>query len=201
MSWMMQSPSKLNPAETPVFLDTSVLINLLAADCAEEIATALGRDLLVNGYVVKELIRDPRDNSDGLVTMRGLFDKGVVKLVEPTPGQSEEFVRLVGAIPPDDLGDGEAATLACARGGFAAIDERKARRIGVRDFPDTTLYTTLDLLAAPAAFRHFGEARVREMIRRARSIGRMRVPHEWREWVAALGDAETDAVRSGFGKI
>ena len=191
---MMQSPSKLSRSIAPVFLDTSVLINLLAADCVEEMAIALARPLQIAEQVSKELIRDPRDGGDGSATLKRLVLGGALGVVALDAAQGEQFVALVGAAPPDDLGDGEAATLACGCSGCVAIDERKARRIALRDFPNLTLYSTLDLLTSDQAISHFGAVRVRKMIGKARAVGRMRILPEWRDWIAS--DGSSPATRS-----
>jgi predicted nucleic acid-binding protein len=101
--------------------------------------------------------------------------------------QMEHFLRLVGAPSPDDLGDGEAATIVCSlEHGFAAIDERKALRIVARDYPKLSVFTTLDLLCSAQAFQHWGEEEVRRRVISALQIGRMRVPHPWKAWVQQL---------------
>lgn len=182
----MKSPSKLNNSTAPLFLDTSVVINLVAADCLPEVAHALDRPLVVTDYVVGEFVRDPRDGSDGQTVIKDYFAKRVLMLHPMTADQTERFVELVGAVPPDDLGDGEASTLACAQGHDAAIDERKARRIAARDFPKTGIYLTLDLLTSPQVVAKLGLSRVAALIERARVIGRMRIAPEWRDWVDAF---------------
>jgi predicted nucleic acid-binding protein len=182
---MMKSPSKHNHSSAPLFLDTSVVINLVAADCLPEVACAMERPLVVTEYVVGEFVRDPRDGSDGQTVIKNYIAKKVLVLHTMTAEQTERFVELVGATPPDDLGDGEASTLACAQGHDAAIDERKARRIATRDFPNTGIYLTLDLLTSPPVVAKLGLPRVAALIDRARVIGRMRIAPEWRDWVDA----------------
>ncbi|AWI09515.1 hypothetical protein CKA38_09900 [Ereboglobus luteus] len=157
------------------------MINLLAADCVELIATTLGRVLIVSEYAARELTHDPRDNADGQEVIGRLAANGTLKIATLDDGQLTHFYRLVGAPPPDDLGDGEAATLACAAFcGIAVIDEKKATRIAMRDYPNVALYTTLDLLCADQMYRTHGAAHVHDMVTNALTVGRMRIPHAWR---------------------
>jgi predicted nucleic acid-binding protein len=172
---------------TPIFLDTSVLINLVVADCIEEMPTALNCPLLISEHVLKEFTHDPRDNSDGRPIVENLIKTGIVKIASFSPIQNDLFFDFVGALPPDGLGDGEAGTLACAiDSGFAAIDEKKARKIATRDFPALKLCFTLDLLCAPRSYKFWGEAVVNNFVRLAKIKGRMRVPNEWEKAVKPL---------------
>jgi len=183
----MQSLSQLSPGASPIFLDTSVLINLIAADSIAEMGLALGRPLSVESFVVSELRRDPRDGSDPTGLLKQLVATGALSISTLGEKQMEHFIRLVGAPSPDDLGDGEAATIVCSlEHGFAAIDERKALRIVGRDYRKLCVLTTLDLLCSQQAFHHWGEEEIRKRVMSALQIGRMRVPYSWKPWVEKL---------------
>ncbi len=187
MTWMMQSPSKLDLSEAPLVLDTSVLINLIASNQIESVAAALVRPLFIEECVAKECSRDPRDGSSGRLLIDRLESAGVLRVIKLDEQETDRFIALVGATAPDDLGDGEAATLACAlKRGCAAIDERKATRIAVRDFPDLRLFTSLDLFCSPNCFVRLGRDGVANAVQAAIQNGRMRVPHTWREWLRAF---------------
>ncbi len=192
----MQSPSILKPNSVPLFLDTSVLINLIAADCVENMRRALQRPLCVESYVAGELTRDPRTGEDGAAVLKGLVDREALEVVTMDDTQVAQFLNLVGAPSPDDLGDGEAATLACGKEhGFAAIDERKAQRIAKRDHADLTVYSTLDLLGCSQVISEWGMTRVGLSISHALEFGRMRVPHTWKSWVRNLVSEDTEKHR------
>jgi predicted nucleic acid-binding protein len=183
----MQSPSQLSPGAAPIFLDTSVLINLIAASSIEEMGLVLVRPIWVESFVTSELRRDPRDGSEASGLLKQLVANGALQMSSLNEKQMEHFLRLVGAPSPDDLGDGEAATIVCSlEHGFAAIDERKALRIVARDYPKLSVFTTLDLLCSAQAFQHWGEEEVRRRVISALQIGRMRVPHPWKAWVQQL---------------
>lgn len=181
---MTPSPSILDPSETPLFLDTSVLINLIATNQAEAILAALARPIYVEAYVAKELLRDPRDGSDGQLTLRKLVHSGYLRLVAMTPTQVEHFLGLVGAPFPDDLGDGEAATIAAALGvGYIALDESKANRVVTQKHPTLRVYSSLDLFCSSKVIAALGGNVVAVAVQSAITVGRMRVPHSWRAWV------------------
>lgn len=187
MNSTMKSLSKIDSGNSPVFLDTSVVINLLAAGCMETIQATLNRPLIIPEEVAGELTHDPRDNSDGRTLLAKLKQQEAIAIHQLTDEQLAHFFSLVSAESPDDLGDGEAATLACAIShGNAAIDERKARRIAVRDHNNVMLFSSLDLLCSPHAYKFYGVEVVEDMVRKAVTIGRMRIPPEWRSFVASL---------------
>jgi hypothetical protein len=97
-----------------------------------------------------------------------LVTSGRLTIVSLTDLQYETFLNLTGALPPDDIGDGEAATIACAEGaGAAVIDERKAIRIAMKDFPNIKLYSSLDLLCASCVFTALGKDAVTNAVRDA----------------------------------
>lgn len=181
---MMQSPSKLNSDGFPLFLDASVMINLVASDRIDEILKALVRPVIIEKTVCNEFKHDPRDGSDAKKVINTLVTSGRITVVSMSDSQYETFLNLTGALPPDDIGDGEAATIACADGvGAAVIDERKAIRIAAKDFPHIPLYFSLDLLCADCVFTALGRDAVISAVRDAINKSRMRVPHLWKNWV------------------
>jgi predicted nucleic acid-binding protein len=183
----MKSPSRLQADGEPLFLDTSVVINLIASGRVVEISRSLGRPLVIDEEVMREVKRDPRDHTDGVTLMRRLTQDGTFQLTQMNEEQVTQFVDLVGAASPDDLGDGEAAALALALpGGNVAIDEKKARKICARDFPQLGVYCSLDILASPQIYAAFGEPFVADLVQQAIKVGRMRVPFEWRSFTMAL---------------
>lgn len=193
----MKSLSKIEAGASPVFLDTSVVINLLAAGCMGTIQTALNRPLIIPEEVAGELTRDPRDNSSGRALLADLKQRECISIHQLTSEQSAHFFTLVSAESPDDLGDGEAATLACAINyGKAAIDERKARRIAARDHSNVMLFSSLDILCSAQSYQFYGAEAVEDMVRKAITIGRMRIPPEWRLFTASLMTPVDTSIRS-----
>jgi hypothetical protein len=138
--------------------------------------------------VVGEIEFHPKTKRPGRECLEEMQRLGQIKIVQCTPEQQKEFIRLVGAPnPEDDLDDGEAATLACAQNeGCAALDERKGRRIAKRDYPKLKTYCTLDLLFSPACIRFFGFERMAQAARDAKSLARMRILAEWRDYMSPI---------------
>jgi predicted nucleic acid-binding protein len=181
---MRQSPSKLNCDGSPLFLDASVIINLVASDRSDEILKALARPIIIEKTACFEFKRDPRDGADAQVAINSLVNNGRLKVISLSDLQYETFINLTGALPPDDIGDGEAATIACASGvGAAVIDDRKAIRIAVKDFPHIAIYSSLDLLCADCVFSALGKDVVTSAVRDSINMARMRIPHRWKNWV------------------
>ena len=194
---MSRSLSKLNSDGSPLFLDASVLINLVASNRAVEILEALDRPMIVEKAVCSEFKRDPRDGSDPKSIIDALVTSKRLKVVSLSSLQYEVFLNLTGAPPPDDIGDGEAATIACADGvGAVVIDERKALRIASKNFSHIPIYSSLDLLCAHCVFSALGRQAVAGAVRDAISKARMRVPYPWKNWVLDLVGAEGKEMHS-----
>lgn len=93
--------------------------------------------------------------------------------------------------PPDDLDDGEAATLAQAAFGnyVAVIDERKAVRVSGIQFPELELLNSLDLLTSQELLEQNGRDAIVDFVHLALRNARMRVPPSERPWIVnLLGD-------------
>ncbi len=181
---MSQSPSKLNCDGSPLFLDASVIINLVASNRADEILKALARPIVIEKTACNEFKRDPRDGSDAKTVINSLVRSNQIKVTSLSDLQYETFLNLTGALPPDDIGDGEAATLACANGvGAVVIDDRKAIRITTKDFPHIVIYSSLDILCADCVFSALGKDAVANALRDSINKARMRIPHLWKSWV------------------
>jgi predicted nucleic acid-binding protein len=206
---MTQSLSKYSSEQTPLYLDTSVLINLVATGRAEEILTALGRPVFVAEEVGREFLRDPRDGSDGQLALKRLVAAGALRVSKMNDAQVDRFVALVGAAFPDDLGDGESATIATAVGvGAIALDETKGARVTGQNYPKMRVYSSLDLICSTPVLAALGTAATQEGVRSAIRLGRMRVRPAWRTWVseftgsrpAALLVQAAPSVRLAAGK-
>jgi len=161
-----------------------VVINLLAGDCLGDLSDALGCEVRLEKTVLGEVGYHPKTKMPARPIIEEFARSGALRIVSMSEKETAEFVRLVSAGEPDDLDDGEAATLACAAEGCcAAVDERKGRRIAARDHPSVRVFTTLDLIFSPLFFAHVGIDRTWQVARDASAIGRMRIPPEWRDFV------------------
>jgi len=183
----MQSPSKLKTERDPLFLDASVVINLVASNYMEGILLAHKRPIVVTENVCAEFRRHPRDGSSSKEVIETLQNRRRIQIAKLSDSQFDVFLRLTGYPPPDDLGDGEAATLACADGvGSVVLDDKKAIRIASRDFPNQNVFSSLDVFCADQVLRSLGKQVVGQAVYDAIKTARMRVPHFWRAWVRNL---------------
>jgi predicted nucleic acid-binding protein len=192
----MQSLSKIKSDKNPLFLDASVIINLVASDCSQEILRILDRPIFIEKTVCREFKRNPFDGSDSHNLITELVNGNCLKIIEMTEPQRETFLNLTGAVPPDDLDDGEAATLACAsHQGAAVLDERKAIRIAARDFPHIQIFSSLDILCAESVISELGDNKVQTLVQNAIKYARMRIPFNWKNWVNEfLGRNQCDSI-------
>jgi predicted nucleic acid-binding protein len=184
---MMQSPSTLKVGTIPLFLDASVVINLVGSNYMEGILGALARPIMVTEIVCAEFKHHPRDGSSSKKVMEALIAQKHINVIRMSDSQFDVFLRLTGYPPPDDLGDGEAATLACANEvGYAVIDDKKALRIAARDFRSQKVYSSLDIICAEPVICNLGNTVVANAVYDSIKTARMRVPHHWRDWVSGF---------------
>jgi predicted nucleic acid-binding protein len=137
----MRSPSDvLGPA---LVLDASALINLIATEDPVAVLDALPNPIVLE-EVVTEIRRHPRTGTIGPDVIAPLL-AGPLTRVALDEHDADRFVALVSAAPPDDLDDGEAATISYAtrRGLACVIDERKGHRILGQNFEGCPALTTV----------------------------------------------------------
>lgn len=182
---MATSPSLLQASHQILVLDASVLINLLGSGRPGEILAHLGRRFVVEQIALAEVRRDPSSGLPANQTLDPLFSAGLLHTERMSGLAYRFFLQLTGAPSPDDLGDGEAATIAHAAdlGAVAVLDERKAIRVAKLKFPDVILLNTLDLLSNSLLAAKLGPSEVGNIVRAALSNARMRVPRDYRQWV------------------
>jgi hypothetical protein len=133
--------------------------------------------------------RDPFHNVPALETLAPLIRSGLISVVQLSPSAFEStFLDLVGAASPNDLGDGEAATLAQAfeTGAIPVIDERKAARVALALTPQLHIINTIDILSCTELVDAFPCGPLAELITHALFHARMRVPAFYRPWVCDI---------------
>jgi hypothetical protein len=177
----------LEPRFAVIVIDASVVINLLATGLLAEILTAVADRRVMTDQAFEEVSSDPRDTPRK--KRPGLLEPWVASGAlsrETLAGSAlENYVDLVGADPPDDLGDGEAATIAWAAtfGAIAALDDTKAIGVCRRRFGRVPILSTLDLLRHVGARRALEEDVLNTAIFDPLRLARMRVPSEHDAWV------------------
>lgn len=173
-----------------VVLDASVVINLLATGRFADILGAIPMARRVTAQAWGEVCLDPREQPR--VRRVGLLDPflaaGLLTREPLDATMAELFLDLTGAESPNDLGDGESATIAYAAvtGCVAVLDERKAIGLCRRRFPLLPIMTTVDLIRLPEVHAGLGDDGLVEALFAALRFARMSVPQEHRAWVRAL---------------
>lgn len=177
--------SELEENGRPLVLDASVLINLLATGISSQIIDAFGSPLIVERMALAEVKRCPRSGISGTEAYAHLVESGALVPENMTHEGLVIFLQFTGATPPNDLGDGEAATLAHAFtiGGVAVIDERKATRIASERLSTLKLGSTLDILCHSQVTNALGEGTIQDALFDALILARMRIPLRFEGWV------------------
>ncbi len=182
------TPSKLSRAHTRLVIDASVLINILGTGCPVDVLECLCRVFSIDEIALREVDIDPSTRGSSEDILATLQRKGLLEVIRMGDEAYDRFLGFTAAQPPDDLDDGEAATLAHAACGqyVAVIDERKATRIANLHIPEIPVLNSIDLLAAPELLNQLGKDKVSDVIYRALRDARMRVPPRVRRWIADL---------------
>ena len=200
---MISSPSRLSSDHTVLVLDASVVINLLGTGNPTHLLRILNRKVLVDERALDEITRDPFSKLPGHEAMSALTRAGLISATKLSLSAFEIFLALTGASPPDDLGDGEAATIAQSFdiGGVPVIDERKATRIALSLRPNHPILHTIDILSCSSVTTDLSRQEHGDLVYAALFHARMRVPIQCREWVVALIGLERARSCPSLGSI
>ena len=186
----MVRQSCLRDGTVPVIADTSVVINLNAAQCAETILDALPNPFLVVPEVVLELESGLQTGRNDTAALDGWHASGRVQIVPLGDTGAQHFFNLVSGPAAQTLDDGEAATIAHALEteppAIPLIDERKANRICAHRFAHLVTGSTVDLLAQDDVQADLGTARLADAVFDALLGGHMRVLPHHLNWVVNL---------------
>lgn len=171
-----------------VCADASVLINILGSGVPSEILEAVRAQVVVTEQVFREVKRCPFEGEIVSAPLIPLREGGHLEVVELDEVSLELFVSLAGAVPPNDLDDGEASTIAYGviHNGAVVLDERKGRRICREKFPHLKTLCSMDL------FRLHFEALGRDFSKSCSALlgaierTRMHIPHAYRAWTKEI---------------
>ncbi len=188
----MGSLSSLTEARTFLVADASVVINLNASGCAQEVLEALAHNLKVVDVVTCELEEGRHRQRQDAALLEKLRASGHVEIVQLDETGQTYFEQLVAGPAQITLDDGEAATIAygVARGGVVVIDEVKANRICAQHFPDLQIACSVDIFAHPAVGNALGSKALSDAVFKALFEGRMRVFPRHLDWVVDLIGSE-----------
>ena len=188
MTITIWSPLRLNSLTQTIVLDSSVVINLLACGDAARFLKRLDCNVVLPRQVVNEVHREPVQHPDSANSFPSLLQAGLLQLYELEDEHYLKFLDLVGAAPPDSLGDGEAATIAAAEHlqCTAIIDERKATRIARNRRNVSLTACTIDLYAYSLATAKYSKEETASLVFNSMQHARMRIPQERRAWILDL---------------
>ncbi len=200
---MISNPSRLSSAHHVLVIDASVAINILGTGRPADILRMLDRRVLIDELAVEEVTSDPFTKLSGREAVEALARAGLISSVRLSTLAYEVFLNLTGAPPPDDLGDGEAATIAHSFdiGAVPVIDERKATRISLSLRPEHPILHSIDVLACSAVENALSRRELGDLIFAALSNARMRVPVPCRDWVFALIGPERASLCPSLGSV
>lgn len=175
-----------------LLLDASVIVNLNATGYADRILNALPQDILVPKPVVSELGEGAKAGHTDAIDLQNLLDTGAAKEFAIPESIQQKYVELVSGSTANSLGDGEAATIACAHGtrSWAAIDERKARRICAERYPHIIIVGTVDILSHDAVVSAFHGQDLSKAVLAALEVAHMQVQPHQMDWVVSQIPAE-----------
>ena len=186
----MVRQSCLRDRTVPVIADTSVVINLNAAKCAETILDALPNPFLVVSEVVMELESGLQTGRNDAAALDAWHTSGRVQIVPLGDTGTRHFFNLVSGPAAQTLDDGEAATIAHALEteppAIPLIDERKANHICADRFAQLVTGSTVDLLAQDDVQAALGRDRLASAVFNALYYGRMRVLPHHLDWAVNL---------------
>ena len=145
--------------------DSSVLLNLLAADCLASISAATGWQFAICPAVRDEAkkLRDAHTGEMLDVDLAPLIASGLLQVLELS-GDEEQTLYVEQSIVVDD---GEAMSIAIAahRHLELAIDDKQAANHTHRTFPEIRLWSTPEILKHWSDVGSVGAAVLREAIK------------------------------------
>jgi predicted nucleic acid-binding protein len=126
--------------------DSSVLLNLLAADCIADLAADLGWQFAICPAVRDEAtkLRDPQTGDMAPVDIAPLIALGILQVLE-LAGDAEQVLYVEQAIVVDD-GEAMSMAIAASRGLDLAIADKQATNHARRTFPQMKLWSTPEIL-------------------------------------------------------
>lgn len=188
----MSFVSCLNDDDAVLALDASVVVNLNATECAEQIIETISNPCVVTRNVLAELELGEACGYSDASQLKILVESELVRVVELSDAMRSVYLHLVSGTTADTLDDGEAATLAYAHGDgvWAAIDERKALRICSEQFPNLKTTSTVDMLAERTIEESLSRPMLAKAAYNALTNARMRVFAHQVDWIVDLLGSE-----------
>lgn len=175
------------PDRHAMVLDTSAVLNLMGSGNAARVVEALGAICYVPPQVIAEVVREP-PYPGPCPSLQDLIQQGVFRPLAPAGDFLDTFIALASALPPDGLGDGEAATIAGAEmlNCVAVLDENKGKRIALSRCPERVVQCTVELYQSLIESRAIPPDELAKSVFNSLQHARMRVPQSHGSWVLDL---------------
>ena len=175
-------------------IDASVAINFLGTGMAGRLFGMLDCPILMADRTFKEIQRHPLRGHDHGKELEDLLAAGHLSVKELDDVSKELFFDLTSADLTGGLDDGEAAAIALAaslgKSAVAVVDDRKARNLLLRRWPQQRVLYSIDLFTYDRIGRAVPRSQLAEAIYSALRHARMRVPAARRSWVNDLIGAD-----------
>ncbi len=145
--------------------DSSVLLNLLAAECLASIAEVTGWQFAICPAVCDEVKELPDTHTGEMVDvdLAPLIASGLLQMLELS-GDEEQTLYVEQSIVVDD-GEAMSIAIAASRHLDLAIDDKQAANHTRRTFPEIRLWSTPDILQQWAELGRVDASVLREAIR------------------------------------
>lgn len=184
----MLPSSLLHDSNSVIVIDASTAISITECEYATRIVSAISNRITVSDVVVSELESGRHKGHINAELLQCLIQEGLVEVITMGAVATTHFEELVIGSAPDILGDGEAATIACALeiGGVPLIDERKACRVCSERYPSLFYGCTVDIFAHLEVRKALGDADLSLAVLNALKQARMRVQPHYLDWVVNL---------------
>jgi len=175
--------------------DSSVLLNLLAADCLAQIAADTGWQFAICP-AVRDEVKKLRDSQTGemiVVDLTPHVASGLLQVLELS-GEREEVLYIEQSVVVDD-GEAMSIAIAATRRLALAIDDKQATNHAHANFPEMELWSTPEILKRWAEVGRVDSDTLRKAISlieiRARYFpGRSHVLADW--WRQAKSGTASD---------
>ncbi|TGP85626.1 MULTISPECIES: hypothetical protein [unclassified Mesorhizobium] len=188
---MNSSAFPAKPGST-LIADASVIIGLNASGHARRVLALTSCRILVPENASQELMLGAKFGHDDGAQLDQLVAQGLVEPIRLGQAALGVYEMLLDGTYGETLDDGEAATIAAAveLRAVAMLDEKKARRMCAKHFPDVIRGCTAEWLLHAQGL---GSADQAEAMLNALQKGRMRVPSEFMGEVVTLIGVEAAA--------
>lgn len=179
------TPRFLDNPKTPIIIDASVVINLIASQLAHDILRSLPFRVFIVNEVYGEIENGQKRGREDFKILTNLVRENLVEVVNLRDMAILTFLNLTIGDTASTLDDGEAATIAYANdcNGSAVIDEKKARRICSQHFQTLPIFCTFDIFLHPNLKNALDQEALRNAILNALRDARMSIPPNYADQI------------------